>query len=597
VAADRDHDGCLVGRRGEGVRTVEPHLALALPSPLKAGATRDNAAAITAWLHAHVRFTGADLTAAPIDGLDLDAVLKRGTANANEIGALLAALLRAAGFTPELVLAHRGWQATFDRERPALSAFDHVLVRVPLATGELWIGGTGLAELATQGGTKILAKILGQQEKIDFSLTPSAARAQPQSNFGKTIYHVAGKNDLCKGFLFFKVCGNSYVGYGKGDGVVPFHSAFGCSAAGAATDCNCTKYAYHSWETRVSGALCIGQSFDHFGMVNSGCQITKAYLDGTGSAVLTSWSDSTSNAACTTTNSSCDDQFAQTAQNYSKKTDLTSVATKSSNTTLYTDSRYIAGPSAYADDTASGAGWRFSCGGKCGGANTINGVTQCHCDARASRTAIAAATTRRACAPAAARARRTARTILRNAMSSTRSKLGLVAALLLVVIIAIWKWPRSHAAREAAPQPQAATREAYAPAAPPAVDDDRPAPAAPGLEALERSLADYKAVSVYPPWSRPLSEETADKLHWNRTVVSDLPMDDRPGKDMIAPVRSSKITPSEIASSVAARLRAASRSSSAERTFCRIVETCVANSASRSRSCAVNTPPPSPLSA
>ncbi len=246
-------------------------------------------------------------------------------------------------------------------------------------------GGTGLAELATNGGTQILAKILGQQEKIDFSLTPSAARAQPQSNFGKTIYHVGGKNDLCKGFWVFKICGNSYVGYSKGDGVVPFHSAFGCSAAGAVTDCNCGKYAYHSFETRVSGALCTGQSFDHFGMVNSGCQITKAYLDGAGSAVLASWSDSTSNSACTTTSRSCDDKFAQTQQNFSKKTDLTaiatSVATKASNTTLYTDSRFIGGGSVFGDDTASGAGWRFSCGGKCGGSNKIGGVTRCYCDA------------------------------------------------------------------------------------------------------------------------------------------------------------------------------------------------------------------------
>jgi len=246
-------------------------------------------------------------------------------------------------------------------------------------------GGTGLAELATQGGTKILAKLLGQQEKIDFSLTPSAARAQPQSNFGKTIYHVAGKNDICKGFLFFKVCGNSYVGYGKGDGVVPFHSAFGCSSAGAVSDCTCTKYAYHAWENRVAGTVCTGENFDHMGIVNSGCKVVKAYLDGSATATALSWSDSTSNSACTTTNSSCDDQFAQTAQNFSKKTDLTpiatSVATKASNTTLYTDSRYIGGPSAFADDTASGAGWRFSCGGKCGGANTINGATQCYCDA------------------------------------------------------------------------------------------------------------------------------------------------------------------------------------------------------------------------
>ncbi|HEY5952626.1 MAG TPA: hypothetical protein VIV40_44310 [Kofleriaceae bacterium] len=245
-------------------------------------------------------------------------------------------------------------------------------------------GGTGLAELATQGGTKILAKILGQQEKIDFSLTPAAARAQPRSNFGKWIYHVAGKNDLCKGFWIFKICGNGYVGYNKGDGVVPFHSAFGCATAGAVTDCNCTKYAYHSFENRVTGALCTGQNFDHLGMANSGCEITKAALTGSGSAVVVSWSDVTSNSACTTTNSSCDDQFAQTAQNWSKKTDLTSiatsVATKASNTTLYTDSRSIAGPAAYGDDVTYGAPWRYTCGGKCGGSNKTGGTTRCYCD-------------------------------------------------------------------------------------------------------------------------------------------------------------------------------------------------------------------------
>jgi hypothetical protein len=151
------------------------------------------------------------------------------------------------------------------------------------------------------------------------------------------------------------------------------------------SDCNCAKYAYHSFETRITGASCSGQSFDHFGMANSGCQITKAVLTGYGSAVLASWSDSTTNGACTTTNASCDDQFANTAQNYSKKTDLTpvatSVATKSSNTTLYTDSRSIAGPAAYGDDATYGAPWRYSCGGKCGGSNTTDGVTRCHCDA------------------------------------------------------------------------------------------------------------------------------------------------------------------------------------------------------------------------
>ncbi|MBV8758493.1 MAG: hypothetical protein JO257_14505 [Deltaproteobacteria bacterium] len=249
-------------------------------------------------------------------------------------------------------------------------------------------GGTGLAELATQGGTKILAKLLGQQEKIDFALTPSAARASAQTDFGKMIYHLAGNQDICKGFWIFKLCGNSYVGYGKGDGVVPFHSAFGCSSAGAVSDCNCTKYTYHAWDNRVGGTSCTGEPFDHFGMPNSGCKVMKTYLDQVSTtAVAASWSDASSNSLCTTTNKSCDDQFNNTGENYSKKVDTnltsvaTSVATKASNTTLYTDSRYIGGPSTSYDDTASGAGWRWSCGGKCGSPNTIGGTTRCYCDA------------------------------------------------------------------------------------------------------------------------------------------------------------------------------------------------------------------------
>jgi hypothetical protein len=248
-------------------------------------------------------------------------------------------------------------------------------------------GGTNLAVLSTKGGTSLIAKLIGQQEKIDTSLTPTAARAAYTSDFNRTIYHEAGNQDMCKGFLFFKICGNAHIGGGgHGDGVVPFDSAFGCNSTNGSPDCNCTKYAYHSFENRVTGVNCTGQQFDHFGMANSGCQILTAVLAGSGQAPLVSWSDSTSNPECNAsgTDNQCDDQFNSTSQNWSKKTDLssiaTSVATKASNTTLYTDSRYITGPNTSYDDTGSGQYWRWSCGGKCGGNNTAGGVTRCACD-------------------------------------------------------------------------------------------------------------------------------------------------------------------------------------------------------------------------
>lgn len=57
--------------------------------------------------------------------------------------------------------------------------------------------------------------------------------------------------------------------------------------------------------------------------------------------------------------------------------------------------------------------------------------------------------------------------------------------------------------------------------------------APPTGEVLEKSLADYREVSVYPPWSRVHSEASKDKLVWNKPIVGDLPMDRRAGHEAI----------------------------------------------------------------
>jgi hypothetical protein len=118
----------------------------------------------------------------------------------------------------------------------------------------------------------------------------------------------------------------------------------------------------------------------------------------------------------------------------------------------------------------------------------------------------------------------------------SRSKLALVAALLAVIGGLLW-WLHTGdgtATTEAA----APEREVYRPGR--AIERPQvgaPLPlvegGAPTVALLEQRLADYKAVSVYPHWSRPLGEETIDKLDWNRTIVSDLPMDDRPGHELV----------------------------------------------------------------
>ena len=53
----------------------------------------------------------------------------------------------------------------------------------------------------------------------------------------------------------------------------------------------------------------------------------------------------------------------------------------------------------------------------------------------------------------------------------------------------------------------------------------------PSEDRLRRNLDEYKKVATYPPWSRPHTDGTKYLLAWNKPVTSDLPMDDRSGKE------------------------------------------------------------------
>ncbi len=230
-------------------------------------------------------------------------------------------------------------------------------------------GGTKLAELSTTGLTKYLAKIIGQQEKIDFDLTTGAARntwSSVQNGFGANFWQFGGYKDICKSLLFFKICGNSYLGGGTADGVVGMDSYSGASTAGAITNgCNAAKY---SWRIYDSGPYndssgnnqtpCTGAARDHFGEPGLGTAMLGADITGTGLDYKRSWGDTTGQTGCTGT--ACDATFTSTTQNFSLTPSGTSVATSvastSSNTTAH---------------TTSGA----TCYGHCGGAS--NG---CYCD-------------------------------------------------------------------------------------------------------------------------------------------------------------------------------------------------------------------------
>lgn len=56
--------------------------------------------------------------------------------------------------------------------------------------------------------------------------------------------------------------------------------------------------------------------------------------------------------------------------------------------------------------------------------------------------------------------------------------------------------------------------------------------AAPGSpEFIRRIIDDYKAATVYPPWSRMHDESTRHLVQWNEPVVSELPFSDKPGAE------------------------------------------------------------------
>jgi hypothetical protein len=237
--------------------------------------------------------------------------------------------------------------------------------------GLLWVeasasaaGGTKLASIATKGFTGFLAKLLGQQEKIDYDLTPSAARntwGYVQDDMGVTMYHLAGNQNICKKILFWKICGNKYVDAGVGDGVVGLDSASGASAAGHTYDgCAAAKYPYRTYEY-ADGASCSGEARDHFGMPGRSAKLLGAifaspYLD-----LNRSWGDVATNPDCDDGAGACDNAFESAGQDFSKTPAGAPVS---------------GDVSAYASNTTYNTSATTSCSGKCGGY-----AGACWCDA------------------------------------------------------------------------------------------------------------------------------------------------------------------------------------------------------------------------
>jgi hypothetical protein len=135
-------------------------------------------------------------------------------------------------------------------------------------------GGSEESAYATKWYIKLIAKIFGLESAapIDSDIQPntmlSGAYANIQNQATTPIYHLAGSTDMCVKItilwlIHVKLCGNSHLPGGYGDGLIPVHSAAGYSDAGAHANTNdgSAKFVFRAYEQTPLYAL------DHLGVV------------------------------------------------------------------------------------------------------------------------------------------------------------------------------------------------------------------------------------------------------------------------------------------------------------------------------------------
>ena len=130
--------GAMVERQLEGSDLAAP-LAEALgagPRPSREEAVRR----IVAWLHARVRYTGLELGEAAIVPARPTDTLARRFGDCKDLSALLAGMLRQAGFPASVVLLSTDWPE-IDPELPGLGELDHAVLRVDGGPA-IWIDAT-----------------------------------------------------------------------------------------------------------------------------------------------------------------------------------------------------------------------------------------------------------------------------------------------------------------------------------------------------------------------------------------------------------------------------------------------------------------------
>lgn len=114
----------------------------AFPSELSKTATLATVRAITAWVHANVRYTGIEFGESSNVPWPPAEVIKRGFGDCKDKATLLVALLRAAGVTAHVALLNTGPGQDVDADVAGMGVFDHAIVHARVEGKEVWIDAT-----------------------------------------------------------------------------------------------------------------------------------------------------------------------------------------------------------------------------------------------------------------------------------------------------------------------------------------------------------------------------------------------------------------------------------------------------------------------